>query len=145
MYQIDNTGPPTADEVLAFWRAIRTQCPASAPVVSSLDGCLADVLAAPGLFDGLPVITGEIGDSWLYGAPADPIKLATFREARRSLQGAPPSTSSSRSGFASALGGGVAVPKTSLSRNRIAKRRAATAQRTASSMPAVRGVMLSAS
>lgn len=31
----------------------------------------------------LPVIQREIGDSWLYGAAADPIKLAVFREARR--------------------------------------------------------------
>ena len=31
----------------------------------------------------LPVIASEIGDSWLYGAAADPIKLAVFREARR--------------------------------------------------------------
>ena len=36
----------------------------------------------------VPVIDGEIGDSWIYGAPADPIKVATFREAVRMLQGA---------------------------------------------------------
>ena len=36
----------------------------------------------------LPLITQELGDSWLYGSPADPIKVATFREARRSLSAA---------------------------------------------------------
>ena len=29
-----------------------------------------------------------VPDSWLYGAPADPIKVATFKEARRSLKDA---------------------------------------------------------
>ena len=88
MYQIDDTGPPTADEVLSFWTAIRTQYPAATPMALSLDGYVQKVLDDTAVFDALPVLTGEIGDSWLYGSPADPIKLATFREARRSLQGA---------------------------------------------------------
>jgi hypothetical protein len=86
MYQIDNTGPPTAEEVLAFWAGLRLQYPRADLLVSSLDGYVADVLSEKATYEALPVITGEIGDSWLYGSPADPIKLATYREARRSLQ-----------------------------------------------------------
>jgi hypothetical protein len=106
MYQIDNTGPPSAEEVVTFWEAIRTQYPSSTPIVSSLDGYVQDgkyesscppsltytwhsplvpVLSDKSTYDALPVLTGEIGDSWLYGSPADPIKLATYREARRTL------------------------------------------------------------
>jgi len=85
MYQVDNTGPPSAEEVLDFWDAIRIQYPNSSPIASSLDSYVGDVLRDARSFNALPVITGEIGDSWLYGAPADPIKLATFREARRAM------------------------------------------------------------
>ena len=32
---------------------------------------------------GLPVITKEIGDTWLYGVPSDPFKNVKFRELSR--------------------------------------------------------------
>ena len=28
----------------------------------------------------LPVVTQEIGDTWLYGCPSDPLKNVIFRE-----------------------------------------------------------------
>ena len=31
----------------------------------------------------LPVVTEEIGDTWIYGCPSDPLKLARFREISR--------------------------------------------------------------
>jgi hypothetical protein len=33
--------------------------------------------------ESIPQVVGEIGQSWNYGAPADPLKVATFRAARR--------------------------------------------------------------
>ena len=48
-----------------------------------MDAYAAHILDTPTLYDNLPRFSGEIGDSWLYGSPADPIKLASFREARR--------------------------------------------------------------
>lgn len=36
----------------------------------------------------LPVITSEIGQSWSYGAPADPLKMAAFRAIRRTRNAA---------------------------------------------------------
>jgi hypothetical protein len=38
--------------------------------------------SSPGA-SALPVISSEMGDSWIYGAGADPYKLAAFRETRR--------------------------------------------------------------
>jgi len=34
----------------------------------------------------LPVFTGEVGDSWLYGAAANPEKIGAFREVLRMQQ-----------------------------------------------------------
>jgi hypothetical protein len=31
--------------------------------------------------DRLPIVTGEMGDTWIYGVPADPFKTAALREA----------------------------------------------------------------
>ena len=31
----------------------------------------------------LPVITKEVGDTWMYGAPSDPLKMAQSRELQR--------------------------------------------------------------
>ena len=28
----------------------------------------------------LPVVTQEIGDTWIYGVPSDPVKVARYRE-----------------------------------------------------------------
>ena len=47
--------------------------------------CWLQVIAAANM-SALPVVTGEIGDSWLYGGGADPIKVSVFREARRALK-----------------------------------------------------------
>jgi hypothetical protein len=44
-------------------------------VASSLDDYALTVLDNADLYNALPVITEEIGDSWLYGSPADPIKV----------------------------------------------------------------------
>ncbi len=32
------------------------------------------------LRDKLPVVTEEIGDTWIYGCASDPLKVARFRE-----------------------------------------------------------------
>lgn len=34
----------------------------------------------------LPVITSEVGDTWIYGVPSDPVKVARMRAAHRSRQ-----------------------------------------------------------
>jgi hypothetical protein len=68
-------------QVTSFWQGLQRAHPQAKIVASSLDAFASDVLA--GDVASLPVVTQELGDSWLYGAPADPIKVATFREARR--------------------------------------------------------------
>jgi hypothetical protein len=38
---------------------------------------------ADGVMEQLPVVTREIGDTWLYGDPSDPLKNVHFREMSR--------------------------------------------------------------
>ena len=70
-------GPPTAEQVSAFWSNLQNLHPNASIVASSLDAFATEVLS--GNTAELQTVTEELGDSWLYGAPADPIKVATFR------------------------------------------------------------------
>lgn len=53
----------------------RLRFPKAKLVASSLDDYALSILDDPAVYNALPVVTQEIGDSWLYGAPADPIKV----------------------------------------------------------------------
>ena len=81
----DNGGLPDADAVVKYWASLQAKFPAATIVASSMDDFSREVIAKADM-SKLPVIEGEIGDSWLYGAPADPIKVATYREAVRALE-----------------------------------------------------------
>ena len=83
-FTLDNRGVPDADAVIQLWGALQKKFPNADIKASSLDDFVEEVLAK-GDTSALPLVTDEIGDSWLYGVPADPIKVATFREARRVL------------------------------------------------------------
>ena len=82
----DNLGPPTADDVLANHAALRDAVPGASVVASTLDAFTAALLAS-GAVDDLPVVTAEIGDSWIFGAGTDPQKVARFRSILRALDG----------------------------------------------------------
>jgi hypothetical protein len=80
-YSPDNTGPPpSADAVTKWWASTQAAFPNAALTLSSLDDFAAAILP---ITERLPQVTGEIGQSWSYGAPADPLKIAAFRAARR--------------------------------------------------------------
>jgi hypothetical protein len=80
LYTPDNSDPPTADEVETWWAQQQARYPNAQILVSSLDNFTTSILPYA---DTLPIITGEIGQSWSYGAPADNIKMSTCREIRR--------------------------------------------------------------
>eukprot|EP00039_Didymoeca_costata_P013657 m.211396 g.211396 ORF g.211396 m.211396 type:complete len:926 (+) comp15837_c0_seq6:99-2876(+) len=80
-YTQDNSGVPTMREVQDLWTSLQKQFPNATIMASSLDAFVQDVYS--GDISAIPVIKQELGNSWNYGAAADPIKLATFREARR--------------------------------------------------------------
>lgn len=80
-YSPDNSGPPqSVQEVIDFWNSTQMRYPNAKLLLSSLDDFALAILP---IAETLPQVTGEIGQSWSYGAPADPAKLAAFRAARR--------------------------------------------------------------
>eukprot|EP00937_MAST-01D_sp_MAST-1D-sp2_P004061 g4061.t1 len=80
-WRLDNTGPHDLQEVHRLRAAARRLFPGAAVVSSDgFDDFVDAVWPARG---ALPVVEAEIGDSWVFGADADPLKVALFRAAQR--------------------------------------------------------------
>ncbi len=76
----DNSGPHTPAEIASIHAALKTQYPNAEIVASSLSE-MANALAP--YRDNLPVITQEMGDTWIYGVASDPLKVARYRAISR--------------------------------------------------------------
>jgi hypothetical protein len=76
----DNMGPQTVPQVAEVWRDLRRAMPDADIRASTLDA-FGKVLWERR--EGFPVVTAEIGDSWIHGAASDPVKLARFRALQR--------------------------------------------------------------
>lgn len=76
----DNNGPSTTEEISAEYRRLAEQYPGANIQASTLDR-FAEKLWE--IKDQLPVVTEEIGDTWIYGAAADPMVVAQYRELLR--------------------------------------------------------------
>ena len=77
----DNCGPQSADEIVAIYDKVKSLYPSS-PVRAAT---LCDVAEMLGECDDLPVIEGEIGDTWIHGAATDPQKLSRLRALQRHI------------------------------------------------------------
>jgi hypothetical protein len=76
----DNGGPDTPDEIAAIYADLAKRFP-NAEIAACT---LTDMANAIDPHRGeLPVVTQEIGDSWIYGVPSDPLKMARYRELSR--------------------------------------------------------------
>lgn len=76
----DNSGPHTPDEIAKFHAGLAARFP-NAEIVA---GNLSDIAnAVQPYLASLPVVTQEIGDTWIYGCASDPLKVARFREVTR--------------------------------------------------------------
>jgi hypothetical protein len=62
--KVDNSGPQTAAEVVTGWNATQKEFPNAVLVASSLDDFVIELEKYKNL---LPVVTQEIGDTWIYG------------------------------------------------------------------------------
>jgi hypothetical protein len=76
----DNQGPPTIDAVLDAFDHHRASTPTARITASTLDAYARTVLP---LQHTLPIVTAEIGDTWIHGIASDPTKVARFRELTR--------------------------------------------------------------
>ncbi len=80
----DNSGPHTVAEIHKIYADLRQQFPKAGIRASNLT----DIANAIAPFRStLPVVTQEIGDTWIYGVPSDPLKVARYREIVRLRQG----------------------------------------------------------
>ena len=76
----DNAGPHSLQQIHAIYTRLREQFPNA--TISASD--LTSIANAVEPYRGhLPVFTREIGDTWIYGVPSDPLKVARYREVAR--------------------------------------------------------------
>ncbi len=76
----DNSGPHSPEEIAAIYRKLRARFPGAAVRAANLSQVAA---AVEPIRDTLPVVTAEIGDTWIYGVGSDPVKVARYREMAR--------------------------------------------------------------
>jgi hypothetical protein len=79
----DNSGPHSLNEIKACYAWLRTIFPRAQIVPTNLSTIAA---ALEPLRSGLPVVTKEMGDTWIYGVGSDPGKVARYREMCRLRQ-----------------------------------------------------------
>jgi hypothetical protein len=79
----DNSGPHTLEEIHQTYSDLGGRFPNARIVPTSLTE-IANAVEPHGA--SLPVLTSEIGDTWIHGVASDPLKLARYREVARLRQ-----------------------------------------------------------
>lgn len=79
----DNLGPQTPEQVIATFQTLRERFPMAEVRASTMDAFAA---ALERVRESLPILTAEIGDTWIHGTATDPIKVARLRELLRLRQ-----------------------------------------------------------
>ena len=81
-WQGDNHGPQKEETARSIFASARAAFPSAKSVVASdaFDDFVAAVLPFKAT---LPLVTAEIGDTWIHGADSDPLKVAWYRSALR--------------------------------------------------------------
>lgn len=72
----DNLGPQSPEEVRKMYAQLKEEYPNATVVAGTLDDVADEVLKVK---NTLPVITSEIGDSWIHGVATDPKKSSQYR------------------------------------------------------------------
>ena len=80
----DNLGPQSVPQVAEVYRDFAREHPGIEVVAGTLEDYAAVVWPRR---EELPVVTEELGDSWIHGTASDPVKLARFRALQRLYDG----------------------------------------------------------
>lgn len=72
----DNHGPHTYETVKQIYAGLRQRYPKARLVAASFNEIAEELTAQR---EALPVVTSEIGDTWIYGYGSAPIRMAKFR------------------------------------------------------------------
>ncbi|MBN2711941.1 MAG: DUF5054 domain-containing protein [Planctomycetes bacterium] len=76
----DNLGPPSASDLGACFAQLKERFPGYDVRASTMDDYARAI--APS-FDSLPVVTEELGDTWIHGVGTDPCKVGRYRALSR--------------------------------------------------------------
>jgi hypothetical protein len=76
----DNKGPHSAEQIAKIYSDLSAQFPNAQIIPTSLAEIANSVAPYRANF---PVVTQEIGDTWIYGVASDPLKVARYREIAR--------------------------------------------------------------
>lgn len=76
----DNHGPQNPEQILAIYKNLQNQFPNARIIASNLSDVANEISTIKSL---LPVVTSELGDTWIHGVGSDPLKIAQFREISR--------------------------------------------------------------
>lgn len=76
----DNSGPHTPEEIAEIYSRLKQRFPNAEVKATNLT----EIANAVQPWQAhLPVVTQEIGDTWIYGVASDPLKVARYREIAR--------------------------------------------------------------
>lgn len=80
-FRTDNSGPPTSiAEIHNILNILREQYPGAKVFASTMDNFVNAVNAS-----SLPIVYGEMGDTWIQGIASDPRKMILYRAAAKAL------------------------------------------------------------
>jgi hypothetical protein len=77
-FKNDNDGPPDVAETQGAYAALRRAFPNATVVASTFEAFVTAALQS-GATANLPVVAGELGDTWIHIAGADPLRAAQTR------------------------------------------------------------------
>ena len=76
----DNAGPKSAEQYLEDRRQIQLEFPGAEVFSSTFDNFTKHLNSVK---DSIPIVSNEIGDSWIYGTPSDPKKVQLLMAMQR--------------------------------------------------------------
>jgi hypothetical protein len=76
----DNHGPQKPEQIAQIYAGLHKQFPHAEVIASTLNSVAKEILP---IRSQLPVVTREIGDTWIHGVGSDPLMVAKFREISR--------------------------------------------------------------
>ena len=81
-FRTDNSGPPTSlEEIQSVYDILKQQFDGAHVFASTMDNFVKSVNK-----ESLPVVVGEIGDTWIQGIASDPRKMAMYRYGAHALE-----------------------------------------------------------
>lgn len=80
-FRTDNTGPPAnISEVMGILNSVKKEYPGAKVLASTFDAFFEEIQEVR---EKLPIVSLEVGDTWVYGNPSDPLKMAQYRAIQR--------------------------------------------------------------